>query len=84
VLRQEAFAAAGHVDLAATFGEVEVFERKGFQGDSWRTSLSYTRVGDDWNEKTFSIIVYSGTRAFSSTATTAAGARTSYRAGIRG
>jgi len=40
--------------------EIEVFEHWDFAGVSWRTSLSYRYVGDFWNDKISSIIVYSG------------------------
>jgi len=45
---------------AAALCEVEVFEHRDFQGDHWRTSFGYSYVGDDWNDKISSIIVYSG------------------------
>jgi len=40
--------------------DVEVFEHINFGGARWRTSLSYLYVGDWWNDKISSIIVYSG------------------------
>jgi hypothetical protein len=44
--------------------EVEVFRDANFGGGSWRTSLNYTYVGDDWNDSISSIVVYSGTWQF--------------------
>ena len=40
--------------------EVEVFEHRDFNGDRWRTSFGYSYVGDDWQDRISSIIVYSG------------------------
>jgi hypothetical protein len=40
--------------------EVEVFEHRDFNGDHWRTSFGYSYVGDDWQDRISSIIVYSG------------------------
>jgi len=40
--------------------EVEVFEDRDFNGDRWRTSFGYSFVGDDWQDRISSIIVYSG------------------------
>lgn len=40
--------------------EIVVYEHADFAGAEWRTNLSYSYVGDDWNDKISSIIVVSG------------------------
>lgn len=40
--------------------EVEVYTGRNFEGDSWRTNLSYSHVGNYWSEVISSIIVVSG------------------------
>ena len=44
--------------------EVIVFKDINFGGDSWRTNLQYTYVGDYWNDSISSIIVVAGTWTF--------------------
>ena len=44
--------------------EVVVYWDKDFQGESWRTNLSHSYVGDHWNGLISSIIVVSGTWEF--------------------
>lgn len=40
--------------------EITVCEDIDFGGDAWRTSFAYSYVGDDWNDKISSFIIYSG------------------------
>ena len=49
-------APAGTIHLA----EVVLFEHRGFGGAEWRTNLSYSYVGDFWNDKVSSIVVVCG------------------------
>jgi hypothetical protein len=42
------------------FPELVVYSDKNFQGESWRTNLSYSFVGDHWEYMTSSVIVVSG------------------------
>ena len=44
--------------------EVVVYVDKDFGGAEWRTNLSYSYVGDWWNDKISAIIVVSGTWRF--------------------
>ena len=41
--------------------EIVVYKDANFGGDSFRTNLDYTYVGDDWNDSISSVIVVSGT-----------------------
>jgi hypothetical protein len=49
---------------AVVLPEIEVFEHVDFGGDHWRTSFGYSYVGDDWNDKISSFIIYSGSFQF--------------------
>jgi hypothetical protein len=40
--------------------EVVLYESMKFEDEEWRTNLSYSWVGDDWNDKISSIIVVRG------------------------
>jgi hypothetical protein len=40
--------------------EIVVYWDINFQGESWRTNLDYSYVGDHWNDQISSIIVVSG------------------------
>jgi hypothetical protein len=44
--------------------EVVLYEHVDFGGAEWRTNLSYSYVGSDWNDRVSSIIVVSGTWQF--------------------
>src|SRR5258707_1088749 len=44
--------------------EVVVYWDINFGGESWRTNLNYSYVGDHWNDQISSIIVVSGTWQF--------------------
>lgn len=44
--------------------EVVVYFDRNFGGPEWRTNLSYSYVGDYWNDQISSIIVVSGTWRF--------------------
>jgi hypothetical protein len=44
--------------------EVILYWDADFGGESWRTNLNYSYVGDHWNDQTSSIIVVSGTWQF--------------------
>lgn len=46
------------------FPEVVVYSGKNFLGESWRTNLSYSFVGDHWEYLIASVIVVSGTWEF--------------------
>jgi hypothetical protein len=49
-----------------TFPEVVLYTGRNFEGDSWRTNLSYSQVGNYWREVISSIIVVSGIWEFCS------------------
>jgi hypothetical protein len=44
--------------------ELVVYWDINFGGESWRTNLNYSYVGDHWNDQISSIIVVSGTWQF--------------------
>jgi Beta/Gamma crystallin len=44
--------------------EVVLYKDANFGGDSWRTNLGYSYVGDSWNDTISSMIVVSGTWQF--------------------
>jgi hypothetical protein len=49
---------------ATSMPEVVLYEHIDFGGNQWRTNLSYSYVGDFWNDFISSIIVVSGTWTF--------------------
>jgi hypothetical protein len=42
------------------FPEVVVYTDRNFEGESWRTNLSYSHLGDHWSEIISSVVVVSG------------------------
>lgn len=51
-------------ERAERLPECVVFEHWHFEGDSWRTNLGWSYVGDAWNNRISSLIVVSGTWLF--------------------
>ena len=52
------------LSLDQKFPEVVVYTGRNFEGDSWRTNLSYPDVGDNWREVISSVVVVSGVWEF--------------------
>jgi hypothetical protein len=46
------------------FPEVVVYTGKNFEGDSWRTNLSYSHIGNYWNAVISSVVVVAGVWEF--------------------
>jgi hypothetical protein len=55
---------AFRISTEQTFPEVVVYTDRNFEGESWRTNLSYSHLGDHWSDMISSIIVISGTWEF--------------------
>ncbi len=55
---------ARNTDPHRPLPDISVFEHHRYGGKGARTSLSYSYVGDDWNDIISSIIVHSGTWEF--------------------